>query len=126
MATQRLDLAAMTVRDVHRGCHVLQERLEQWGCGRVPEGLLLFSALATNAVVHAGGAPLISIFHGAQSLRVEVHDNVHDIPKPRSPRTHPAAGFGLNIVTKLGDGWGWRQTSTGKVVWSALPCCPDE
>ena len=54
----------MTPAEVRDARHVLQHTLEGWGCGRVPDAVLVLSELATNAVLHGGGAPEITRFGG--------------------------------------------------------------
>jgi hypothetical protein len=86
---------------------------------------LLASELVTNAVNHAGGATRILVVHDDHNLLFEVHDDTHNIPKARDTGG-PAGGFGLRIVARASESWGWNQTATGKVVWATVPCCPDD
>jgi anti-sigma regulatory factor (Ser/Thr protein kinase) len=123
MTIGTMTLTAGTAREVRTARQALMAQLERWGCGRVPDALLVFSELATNAVMHAGGATNILVVHGDQFLRFEVHDDTHEIPHLLDI-TGPNGGFGLRIVDQLSEDWGWSQTPTGKYVWSAVACCP--
>jgi anti-sigma regulatory factor (Ser/Thr protein kinase) len=122
MTTDTLILSADTPLAVALARHELAAQLDGWKCGRMPDALLVFSELATNAVKHAGGAPQIRAIHGDQSLRFEVHDNSHDVPQVRGV-PGPAGGFGLRLIAQICDGWGWETTATGKIVWAAVRCC---
>ena len=80
-----------------------------WQCGNIADGLLVFSELVTNAVTHAGGASRIVITHGDELLRFDVDDRTHSSPERRAA-AGVDGGFGLRIVARLSDGWGWDQT----------------
>jgi anti-sigma regulatory factor (Ser/Thr protein kinase) len=123
VAKQVLRLTAMTPGEVSDARHALQRTLESWGCGRVPDALLALSELGTNAVVHGGGAPEITISHGERTLRLEVHDQATAPPAQREP-DGAFGGFGLNIISEVSTEWGWAPTPHGKVVWSVVPCRP--
>jgi two-component sensor histidine kinase len=116
-----LTLRAATSRAVSIARHTLAEHLERWGCRRAPDSLLVFSELVTNALKHAGGATRVDIAHGGQTLRFEVHDESPDPPAIRDPSTAPG-GFGLRLVERLSQSWGWERTASGKVVWSTIDC----
>ena len=85
----------------------------------VDEVILVVSELVTNAVVHAGSAPLIMADFDDGRLRLEVHDDSAEPPRMRPPHHD---GFGLHIVSRLADGWGWTPTDPGKRVWVEMLC----
>ena len=122
---RRIELQAHSARQVSDARHELRAQLQQWECGRIADCLLIFAELVINAVQHAGGATRISVVHGTQTLRFEVHDQSHAIPQERTTNGS-SGGFGLRIVSELSDRWGWDKTAHGKVVWSDVPCCLDE
>ena len=124
MTTDTMTLTAGTAREVRTARQALMAQLESWDCGRVPDAVLVFSELATNAVTHAGGATNILVVRGDQSIRFEVHDDTHEAPHLLDI-TGPNGGFGLRIVDQLSERWGWSQTAAGKYVWSAVAWCPD-
>jgi anti-sigma regulatory factor (Ser/Thr protein kinase) len=123
VSVSHLVLQAHTPRQASEARDTLRRQLDRWHCGSINDGLLVFAELVTNAVQHAGGTDRVTVIHGAQVLRIEVHDHSHTTPDPRRP-SGVGGGFGLSIVRKLSDTWGWEQTADGKVVWSDIPCCP--
>jgi anti-sigma regulatory factor (Ser/Thr protein kinase) len=125
MTTGTMTLTAGTPVAARAARQALMAQLDGWHCGCLPDALLVFSELVTNAVEHAGGATRILVLHGDQTLRFEVHDDTHGVPEVRHV-AGPAGGFGLRFVDQLSESWGWDQTASGKVVWSVVPCCPDE
>jgi anti-sigma regulatory factor (Ser/Thr protein kinase) len=85
----------------------------------VEDVVLVVSELVTNAVVHARSAPLITAVFDDGRLRLEVHDDSAEPPTMRPPLQD---GFGLHIVSRLSDGWGWTPTDAGKQVWVETLC----
>jgi anti-sigma regulatory factor (Ser/Thr protein kinase) len=79
--------------------------------------IVVLSELVTNAVVHTTRPPTLLAVARDGHVRVEVHDE-----DGRGPEIAEVAGssggFGLRLVAKLSDRWGWSPTSTGKVVWA--------
>jgi anti-sigma regulatory factor (Ser/Thr protein kinase) len=125
MTAAILTMSAHTPADIRIARATLLRELHGWECGNVPDAVLVFSELVTNAVLHAGGALAVRIVHGDQTLRVEVRDAAPNAPERRPPPQGRPGGFGLNIVTTLARSWGWEPTADGKVVWADIPCCPD-
>jgi len=116
-----LTLSASTPSAVSLARHRLAEQLERWGCGRAGDSLLVFSELVTNALKHAGGATRIDVRCGGHCLRVEVHD-ASSAPPTMRDAGGASGGFGLRLVERLSQQWGWETTARGKVVWSSLDC----
>ena len=101
--------------------NALHRRLEQWRCGNIDDVTLVFSELATNAFRHAGSSSTAVITHGDDEIRVAVHDTSHSIPH-LVPVSSSPGGYGLVIVDRVSDRWGWDQTASGKTVWSVIRC----
>ncbi len=120
MTAETMTLIAETLPAIATARHALADRLALWQCGNIADCLLVFSELVTNAVTHAGGAPRILVTHDDEVLRFDVDDRTHSSPERRASGVD--GGFGLRIVARLSDGWGWDQTSSGKTVWSELSC----
>lgn len=90
------------------------------GC---PEGLVeamavVTSELVTNAIVHAHSAPQLTAMLSGGRLRLEVHDSHPAPPVVQPDDDRRVGGFGLRVVDKLTDGWGWEPTADGKRVWA--------
>jgi len=120
MDDDRLDIQVGVPASMAAGRQTLRDHLHGWGCSNVDDVALVFSELVTNALMHTTGSSTTVITHGPSSVRIEVHDGSRSIPALRHDTS--AGGFGLRIVSQLSDDWGWDQTSTGKVVWSTMPC----
>ncbi|WP_326837102.1 ATP-binding protein [Amycolatopsis rhabdoformis] len=97
--------------------------LTGWGFGAVADdALLIVTELATNAVEHGAGKPLLRLRHAGAVVRVEVADD-----SPVLPATRPAGpdgGWGLRLVRELSLGWGVTPATPGKVVWCELGLSP--
>jgi anti-sigma regulatory factor (Ser/Thr protein kinase) len=90
----------------------------------VDDVLLVVTELATNALRHGSGDPVLKLSVGAEHIRVEVFD---DDPAP--PVRRPAGadgGWGLTLIERLSSAWGIARHGRGKVVWCALPATPAE
>ena len=114
------DISMTAVAGLGAGRSTVQHRAEGWGCTHIPDMLLVFSELVTNAAVHTSAGSTTVVTHVPPTVRIAVHDTSHLVPALR----HDArpGGFGLRIVQQLSDSWGWDQTATGKVVWSNILC----
>lgn len=91
------------------------------GEARCEEASLCISELVTNAVLHAGSAPLVRIVVARRVARVETRDDspVPPVIRPHDPTS--ASGRGLRIVESLADRWGSEPDDRGgKVVWFEL------
>ncbi|MBZ5739162.1 ATP-binding protein [Nocardioides mangrovi] len=115
------ELSAQAARDVLRDtcavAHVPTESTET--------ALLLTSELVTNAVLHAGGNPVLDIDVQPARLRVTVTDGGAPLPDqpdaPVTPAPLAESGRGLFLVETLADRWGSEPRSPyGKAVWFEL------
>jgi len=114
-------LAADNPADIAPARHLVEMRLEEWGCEHGEDVLLVLSELVTNAVKHAGGAARIVVHSSDGVVRIVVHDANPVAPKMRS-RPDESGGFGLRIVDHLTIEWGWTPESEGKQVWAEVSC----
>ncbi|SFW80905.1 ATP-binding protein [Amycolatopsis australiensis] len=90
-----------------------------WASGAdVDDALLVVTELATNALRHAGGRPVLRLSVGAGHVRIEVFDDEPALPVRRRPGAD--GGWGLALVERLSLAWGTARHGVGKVVWCAL------
>jgi anti-sigma regulatory factor (Ser/Thr protein kinase) len=82
---------------------------------------LVVSELATNCVLHADSAFLISVTPTARQIRIEVTDRGGGTVRVQHPPPTEAHGRGLQIVNALSHEWGIVPTGDGKTVWFTLP-----
>jgi hypothetical protein len=120
MDTDTFDIRVTGASTIGAGRDILQSGLHDWGCCNAADVALVFSELATNAMVHTAIASRTVVTHLPPNVRIAVHDSSHVLPRPLHDATQ--GGFGLLIVSQLSDSWGWDQTASGKVVWSLIPC----
>ena len=92
------------------------------------DAILVTSELVTNALIHGGGAPSLSVTLTSDAVRIAVSDatvgETVDATRvsPGSPSQSGAAGgLGLQIVERLALSWGVVPLSAGKTVWAVLP-----
>jgi CHASE3 domain sensor protein len=93
------------------------EQLDAWGlaeAGFVTE--LVASELVTNAIRY-GEPPIQLRLIRDRALICEVSDGSSTTPHLRHARTFDEGGRGLLLVAQLTQGWGTRQTTTGKTIW---------
>jgi anti-sigma regulatory factor (Ser/Thr protein kinase) len=76
--------------------------------------VLVVNELATNAVCHGSGRPLVRIVGGSDQVLVEVVDDNAEGPKLRAGR------WGMQLVDRLSESWGVTERGGQKVVWCAL------
>lgn len=81
---------------------------------------LVAHELVTNAVLHARTDLLVQLGIGADTVRVEVHDDNPRCPVPTTPPRFATSGRGLALVTSLAKAWGVDADDGGKVVWATL------
>jgi hypothetical protein len=87
------------------------------GCGfrgNHDDVVLVVNELATNAVCHGGGRPVVRIAGGQDQVRVEVVDDSGDQPELRD------GGWGLQLVVQVSESWGVKERAGQKVVWCEL------
>jgi anti-sigma regulatory factor (Ser/Thr protein kinase) len=105
--------------------HALRSWLESVDCPEpVPDdALIVVSELVTNVVRHTASDPVVVAAFDDHRLRIEVHDR-----DPRGPAAVTGVdvgeigGFGLTILERLCDAWGWEPTDFGKRVWTETLC----
>ncbi len=107
--------------DLVRARHLITDQLRRWRCAEPDDAALVGSALAPNAVRHAGGAVQITVTHDTDDIRIEIHDHRSERPHLRPHSTEPG-GLGLHIVDQLSRRWGSQPTTTGKLVWAVIAC----
>lgn len=119
-ATERFARDPSSSRQARR---FLDGVLERWNCRPVIETLqTLLSELVTNAVVHAGSQPEVSILMLGSSIRVEVADDSSELPVLVEAGDFATGGRGLAIVAGEASRWGVRpRPEGGKAVWFEVP-----
>ncbi|MGW0330936.1 SpoIIE family protein phosphatase [Streptomyces sp. NPDC003011] len=81
---------------------------------------LVVSELVTNAIRY-GAVPIGLRLIRDRTLICEVSDASSTAPHLRRARTYDEGGRGLHMVAQLTQGWGTRQTPTGKTIWAEQP-----
>lgn len=84
---------------------------------------LVVSELVTNAVRY-GEAPIRLRLIRDRNLIIEVADGSSTAPHLRRARVSDEGGRGLLLVAQLTQGWGTRQTYTGKTIWAEQSLTP--
>ncbi|WP_235191005.1 ATP-binding protein [Amycolatopsis rifamycinica] len=90
----------------------------------VDDALLVVTELATNALRHGGGHPVLRLSVDDTDVRIEVFDD-----NPAPPVRRPAGadgGWGLALVDRLASMRGTERHGRGKVVWCVLPATSAE
>jgi hypothetical protein len=82
--------------------------------GNHDDVVLVVNELATNAVCHGGGRPVVRIAGAGDQLRVEVVDDSADWPELCE------GGWGLQLVVRHSETWGVTERAGQKVVWCEL------
>ncbi|MGW5263185.1 SpoIIE family protein phosphatase [Microbispora sp. NPDC004025] len=99
------------------------EQLFVWGLDEMEfvTGLVV-SELVTNAMRHGTGPIQLRLIRD-RTLICEVSDGSNTAPHLRRARVFDEGGRGLLLVAQLTQGWGTRQTISGKTIWceQALP-----
>ncbi|MFC9748296.1 SpoIIE family protein phosphatase [Streptomyces niveus] len=99
-------------------------QLDAWGLDEaafVTE--LVVSELVTNALRY-GNAPIRLRLIRDKNLIIEVSDGSSTAPHLRRARSSDEGGRGLLLVAQLTQGWGTRQTYTGKTIWAEQSLTP--
>ncbi|MCY0930693.1 SpoIIE family protein phosphatase [Streptomyces sp. H27-H1] len=79
---------------------------------------LVVSELVTNAIRYGEPPIRLRLIRDA-SLICEVSDASNTAPHLRRARAFDEGGRGLLLVAQLTQGWGTRQTTSGKTIWCA-------
>ena len=87
------------------------------------DALLVVTELLTNAIRHGRSAPTVALRLSPERLHLEVSDQSSAAPAMRD-EPDATGGYGLQIVDRIAEHWGWRPTTAGKVVWTDLPRRP--
>ncbi|MFC4532747.1 SpoIIE family protein phosphatase [Sphaerisporangium dianthi] len=108
---------------VSRARRLAMDQLHAWGLdelGFITE--LVVSELVTNAIRHAASPIRLRLIRG-NTLICEVSDGSSTAPHLRRARVFDEGGRGLLLVAQMTQGWGTRQTTSGKTIWceQALP-----
>jgi anti-sigma regulatory factor (Ser/Thr protein kinase) len=82
---------------------------------------MLTSELVTNAVRYAGRRELVlRLVWELGRLRVDVEDDGAGTVTLKPPEPHRGDGYGLLLVQRFAERWGWQPTEGGKRVWFEL------
>lgn len=85
------------------------------------DAVLLTSEVVTNALLHAGGGCVVTVDVDEGTVRIEVHDEDHQSPMARRPRSDEEGGRGLELVDAIAWRWGSDPVEgDGKAVWFEL------
>lgn len=101
----------------------LRATLDVWGLPEVCETAeLVVSELVTNAVVHTGAPPLLTLRHDPATARlaVGVADASTRHPSPGALDEDALSGRGIRIVEALAERWWVSPRGTGKTVWAEV------
>lgn len=82
---------------------------------------LLVSELVTNAVIHGGGCPVLSLRRRRGLLRCAVTDDCAAVPRRRPQSPDSESGRGVHLLDVLAHRWGVLLRGRGKTVWFELP-----
>jgi DcmR-like sensory protein len=85
----------------------------------IPACVIITSALAENAVVHAQSSFRLTLRRDATCLRIVVEDADARLPAVQRAATMSRVS-GLGMVDSLASNWGWDATPDGKMVWAEL------
>lgn len=86
----------------------------------VDSTLYVLTELVSNAVRQGDGPVRITLELGEDTLRVEVFDVGHRMPRLSDFGPECTGGRGLQLVEALADDWGVRTEDDGKAVWALL------
>jgi anti-sigma regulatory factor (Ser/Thr protein kinase) len=94
-------------------------------CPVLDDAVLLTSELCTNALQHTasanGGSFEVTVYHGHDSLRVEVRDDgAKAEPVIQAIENMQENGRGLEIVALIAHRWGQRGDEYGRTVFFEL------
>jgi anti-sigma regulatory factor (Ser/Thr protein kinase) len=90
-----------------------------WCANAVDVAVLVASELATNGLQHAGPPVELDVEPHDSLLRISVRDASSAAPTMRD-RGNEHGGYGLQLVARAAQAWGWHADSDGKVVWADI------
>ena len=82
--------------------------------------LIAVSELVTNAVVHGSAPRRLSVCRRRETVDVVVSDGSPEFPHLRTGDDSEPGGHGLQVVSRIADGWGVRPVASGKEVWCRI------
>jgi anti-sigma regulatory factor (Ser/Thr protein kinase) len=88
--------------------------------GAIDATLVLVSELVANAACHAGGRFRLELAIGEKGLHVDVLDHSFQPPMLQRMQEAQEHGWGLVLVDRLADRWGYQFLPDGKRVWFEL------
>ncbi|MEU3111411.1 SpoIIE family protein phosphatase [Streptomyces albidoflavus] len=104
-----------------RARRLARAALARWGLEELTDSVeLLVSEVVTNAVRYASRPVTLRLLR-TDVLRVEVGDDVPQLPRLRQARATDEGGRGLYLVNRVARRWDATRLSNGKVVWFELP-----
>ncbi|MDQ2728314.1 MAG: ATP-binding protein [Actinomycetota bacterium] len=83
---------------------------------------LVVTELVSNAVIHAGSRPHLTVAFDGDAVVVEVADDGPGRPVLQSVGSVETSGRGLALVDQMAESWGVeaRPEGIGKVVWARV------
>ena len=109
--------AVRTARDY------LRDTLAAWNLTAAADTAeLVVSELVTNALLHTGSGPALTLRHDTADavLSVGVEDSSTHHPQPRDAADEATGGRGLQIVQLVARRWWVTPNGEGKTVWADL------
>ncbi|NEC16268.1 SpoIIE family protein phosphatase, partial [Streptomyces sp. SID8014] len=103
-----------------RARRLARAALARWELEELTDSVeLLVSEVVTNAVRYATRPVTLRLLR-TDVLRVEVGDDVPQLPRLRQARATDEGGRGLYLVNKVARRWDATRLSNGKIVWFEL------
>lgn len=103
----------------------VEEEVAPFGAGAGDTVVLLTSEVVSNALIHAGSAPTVTVTVEGRRVRVEVADSSPALPVRKRYGPDATTGRGMMLLDALADAWGAVRTASGKYVWFELDVVPD-
>src|SRR5829696_9418095 len=109
MVAETLELHAteLVAASVMRG--ELVPFLDRWHCGNVPNVVLVFAELLSNAVKYGEAASPVVVCHGDGSVRLDVYDATGRHPRIASTAMPPAGSGSTSWTASAPRGVGSRR-----------------
>jgi len=146
-STDDVTAVALTVRGQHSPLHASTElvadvsaagaarrfvgrNLESWGVDKelTATAQLCVSELVTNAVIHTGTGPAVTVRYDEECILVLVSDHGGRSAVRQAEDTQPddISGRGLALVDALSSSWSAERNADGTTVWFELSGEPDD